>query len=259
MTSENEKFQKPADAGKQTLIQQTVISTDKKIQSREFIESGGDPIVEYTTLLQRIIDIESQQSEETNPASKEYIHLIQDVESRREENQGYIKALRQILGASVMHIAVFLNDPDSIKTLITAGADPNAVDNSKDTPLHVAMSYGIKNSAKALIDARANPNMQNDKMLTPLHIAVRNNDLESTQALVTAGARIDAKDATGSTPLHLAVTINNIELFGILIESGQALNTQDSKGTTALLWAVRLKNLDFVKIKSIDAKQSQKY
>jgi hypothetical protein len=61
-----------------------------------------------------------------------------------------------------------------IAYLITAGADPNALDTSGVAPLHRAVRNRCSAAAAALIDNGADPMLTNRRGSTPLHLAVQN-------------------------------------------------------------------------------------
>jgi hypothetical protein len=56
-----------------------------------------------------------------------------------------------------------------------------------------------------LIERGANANAVDKRRVTPLHVAVRSRCADAVQALIARGADIAARNATGSTPLDLAL------------------------------------------------------
>jgi hypothetical protein len=87
--------------------------------------------------------------------------------------------VRNRRGAEPLHYAADANhwDPaaqaDTIRYLIHAGADPNAVDNSGVAPLHRAVRTRSLLAVRALLDGGANPTLCNGSGSTPLDLAVR--------------------------------------------------------------------------------------
>ena len=61
-----------------------------------------------------------------------------------------------------------------IAFLISAGADPNAYDNSGVAPLHRAVRTRCSAAVDALIEHGADPQLTNKRGSTPLHLAVQN-------------------------------------------------------------------------------------
>ena len=98
--------------------------------------------------------------------------------------------------------------PEVIGELIQAGADPNARDESLQTPLHTAAQYNAMPSVIAeLVKRGADPNLADNHGWTPLHGAVMSlsASLATTDALLGAGANPNAQDEMGETPLHRAI------------------------------------------------------
>ena len=58
---------------------------------------------------------------------------------------------------TALSLAVFRDDPNLIKTLISYGADPNKLGPNRQTPLIIASREGKFNSVKALLDGGAYP------------------------------------------------------------------------------------------------------
>ncbi|XP_031623669.1 serine/threonine-protein phosphatase 6 regulatory ankyrin repeat subunit B-like [Contarinia nasturtii] len=63
---------------------------------------------------------------------------------------------------------------DLVELLINHGADVNATDVNKLTPLHVAAECGALDIVKLLISKRVDVNAENINKLTPLHFASQN-------------------------------------------------------------------------------------
>jgi len=62
---------------------------------------------------------------------------------------------------------------DTIEYLLSAGADPNAIDMDGVTPLHRAVRTRSAPAVKALLDGGANPMGRNKRGSTPMQLAVR--------------------------------------------------------------------------------------
>lgn len=60
-----------------------------------------------------------------------------------------------------------------MKTLISNGANVNAVDSLDLSPLHYAVRAGQEDAADILIQNEANINAMDNDFLTPLHWSVR--------------------------------------------------------------------------------------
>jgi ankyrin repeat protein len=69
---------------------------------------------------------------------------------------------------------------ESVRALLTKGADINRPSFDGSTPLLVAVQNGHYEVAQFLLDQGANPNIPNAKGWTPLYLAVKNRNQEST-------------------------------------------------------------------------------
>lgn len=84
---------------------------------------------------------------------------------------------------------------------IGAGADVDRKNWKGRTPLHVAAWHGHTDVARALLTAGADPNARDDSAgETPLHTAVRANDAEMVIVLMSGGARTSMRTFKESEP-----------------------------------------------------------
>ena len=91
------------------------------------------------------------------------------------------------------------------------------------TPLHYASYIGCKDTVKLLLTAGADPNSATTNELVPLHIAAKkavpNDRADVVKLLLDAGARPDSTDAAGWTPLTWAIRRWNKELIEIFFNA----------------------------------------
>lgn len=100
-----------------------------------------------------------------------------------------------------LHYAAAGNAPTVVRTLLEAGADPNAAN------LRVSGSW--------------NNSEDNDNGCTPLHYAVRDNeDAAVTALLIAAGADVNAKTEKDATPLQFALDNPNAQVAEALVKAG---------------------------------------
>ncbi|XP_030325739.1 cyclin-dependent kinase 4 inhibitor B-like [Strigops habroptila] len=95
-------------------------------------------------------------------------------------------------------------DPQEVRRLLDAGADPNATNSFGRTPLQVMM-LGSPRVAELLLQRGADPNRPDPRTgCLPAHDAARAGFLETLAALHRAGARLDLPDGSGRLPVDVA-------------------------------------------------------
>ncbi len=113
-------------------------------------------------------------------------------------------------------------------------------DKDENTPLHLA-AHGKKTTARGklvslYLQHGANPNARNRYRSTPLHIAVSSGNIEATEALIrypSTNPNVTAQQHY--TPLHFAVLSRHIEIIKILLSSPKLNpNVGSTEGMTPL-------------------------
>jgi ankyrin repeat protein len=141
-------------------------------------------------------------------------------------------------------IAVELNDPRAVLSLLLKGIDPNQADSRGRVAIFVALR---ENSLRALDSLLASPltkvDEPNEKGETPLMIAAIRGSLPAVQALVKRGAAINRE---GWTPLHYACSGPDNGVAAWLLAQGAEINARSDNGTTPLMMAARYGNGDLV-------------
>ena len=108
-----------------------------------------------------------------------------------------------IEGNLLLHEACGMGNLSLVETLITHGADLNALDESNHTPLMVAVQNKNYQIVKALLrDYGCDPNIEGNLLL---HEACGMGNLRLVEILITHGADLNALDEHGYTPLMVAV------------------------------------------------------
>ncbi|AAR83387.1 CNPV041 ankyrin repeat protein [Canarypox virus] len=120
------------------------------------------------------------------------------------------------LGTNVLHTAVGSGNIDIVRSLLTAGANPNVGDKSGVTPLHVAAadkdSYLLM---EMLLDSGADPNIKCANGFTPLFNAIH--DYNRIKLLFLYGADINIIDSYGNTPLTHLTNFENKYVNSIIV------------------------------------------
>jgi len=121
---------------------------------------------------------------------------------------------------------------ETVRLLISGGADVNAKDDFGGTPLHDAMYWASTDIVKLLLESGANPNVQDDSGLILLHDAVSRGYADIVELLLLYGGDVNATGRNGQTPLHEAAWENQKEIAELLIEKGANVNARDRNGDT---------------------------
>ena len=161
-----------------------------------------------------------------------------------------------------LFIAVRRGDPDVVRLLLRASANPGHRANGDMTALHCAMIGPTKGCPLEktleivnllLLEDMSLANARNRDGTTPLHIAallysdreilrqIRQGDLKDIprllEVLLSAGADPNIKDKKGNTALHDAVLGSDDEVALLLIQSGADVNASNNEGVTPLCFA----------------------
>jgi uncharacterized protein len=109
-------------------------------------------------------------------------------------------------GFTVLGLAAYFGHTELVKSLLTAGADPNIASNNpfKVTPLHSACAISNYDAAEALIKHGADVNAKQMQGVTALHSACHTGQTRLAQLLIDNGADINAAMDNGQTPLFMA-------------------------------------------------------
>jgi len=169
---------------------------------------------------------------------------------------------------TALHRAAIGGHTDVVEIFLAKGANINAQDLGRLTPLNCAVENGHKAVAQLLISKGANINARNATGATPMDIAIGRNHREIVELLVASGAEVNiqvaayigdldkvkgfvedgisvnAKSENGFTPLHTAVLGNQKDVIEFLIANGADVNTKGGLGYTPLYTAIWNKNKD---------------
>ncbi len=116
-----------------------------------------------------------------------------------------VNARNSDTGDTALHIATKRADPQWIKFLLAAGANPDSRDGAGDTPLVQSVVRGCRDCVVLLLENRANPNATNEAGETPLIKAVQLRNTLMVRTLLDGGAKVDVADSvTGLTALEHA-------------------------------------------------------
>lgn len=106
------------------------------------------------------------------------------------------------------------------------------------TPLMAAALYGDAPLVKTVLDAGADPNAANDAGVTPLMWAV--SDIDKARMLVEAGADVRARSVDGRTPILAAASLRgNRDVVALLLDRGASPSAAGSNAITPLVEAAK--------------------
>jgi ankyrin repeat protein len=129
--------------------------------------------------------------------------------------------VRQGDGATALHWAVHLDDPDLVSVLISAGAKADVADDTGVTPLYLACLNRRGALVQTLLTAGANPNAALVTGETVLMTCARAGEATGVRALLTRGANANAKESGHSqTALMWAAAERHPDAIAALIEAG---------------------------------------
>lgn len=94
-----------------------------------------------------------------------------------------------------------------MEILLEYGADPNAPDGNKDTPLHWAAFKNNAECARSLLENGARVNARDYNADTPLSWAAMKGNLESVSVLLDFGAEVRVTNLKGQTPISRLVAL----------------------------------------------------
>ena len=151
-----------------------------------------------------------------------------------------------ILGQTALHLVLDGNRSSRdavsvVRLLLENGADVNA-QYSYETPLHLACSYGKPAIGRVLLIHGANVNAVNIRRQTPLHMLsfgpyVKDESPSKSPSrlvgiLVDSGADANARDNDNETPLHTAFRNNRFDIVECLYPRYANMRAKNNKGET---------------------------
>lgn len=177
-------------------------------------------------------------------------------------NANVTSRLRDGLGPSVAHVCAYHGQPDCMRELLLAGADPNAVDDEGESVLHRAIAKKFTDCALVIVENGGCRSMaiSNSKNLTPLHLCVVTWNVSVVKRWVEVATAdeiaeaIDIPSPIGTALCMAAASKKDHESEGrdlvqILLTAGADPSAQDSQnGRTALHTAAMTNDVDLVQV-----------
>jgi hypothetical protein len=152
-------------------------------------------------------------------------------------------------GDTALHMAAAAFRRQAAELLIAHGAHCRARNRRGAQPLHYAADanrwdpQAQAETIKYLLSAGADPGALDGSGVAPLHRAVRTRSLAATRALLDGGAAPRQRNKAGSTPLHLAIQTTGrggsgspqareqqAGIVRLLLERGARMTDEDKQG-----------------------------
>ena len=134
-------------------------------------------------------------------------------------------------GTSALHWIVRVDDLETARLLVRAGADATRPNRYGVTPLALAASNGNAPMLALLLEAGADPNGADPTGETILMTAARVGNLDAARLLLDHGAVVDAKDPEfQQTALMVAVRANHPSVVRLLIDRQADVNAKTRTG-----------------------------
>jgi ankyrin repeat protein len=130
-------------------------------------------------------------------------------------------------------------DANAVRSLVAQKVDLNARTTDGSTALLWLTHWDDFPAAELLLSAGADANAANDFRMTPLSQACTNGNAGLVRLLLKAGAKPNTPIATGETPLMTCAKTGTVEGVKMLVEFGAEVNASEpSQSQTALMWAI---------------------
>lgn len=139
-----------------------------------------------------------------------------------------------------------LDRAESVRALLRAGFDVNALSERGQSGLLLALREGSLDTARVLLEAPGlAADAANSAGETPLMMAALKGHLPIMAELIARGAAVNRE---GWTPLHYAASGGHEDAIELLLSRGAALNAQAPNGATPLMMAAGFGTIDSARL-----------
>ena len=175
-----------------------------------------------------------------------------------------------LFNVSALFLAASVGDVETMRLLLTKGADPHATTAGGANALNAASTTGEIEAGRLLLARKADVNAVNTlagqqrngptnrQKVTALHNAAATGAVEIVRDLIKAGAGVNARDSRSLTPLFFALASEtpSLAMVETLLAAGADVNARDNTGETPLDWAAKFGYPDVI---ALLKKSSAKY
>jgi len=150
-------------------------------------------------------------------------------------SQGANVNMKGLQGNSLVHMAAIKGYLDVLKILVENFANFEVVDAYGCKPICTAAAYHQSDVIKYLVQIGADLGSHSYILM---NVAVRNNDAVLVSLLVDRGVGINIADASGRTALHYAAENEKLDVMNCLIAKGADMDIKANDGCTPLAHAI---------------------
>uniref|UniRef100_A0A3Q3A900 Ankyrin repeat and kinase domain containing 1 n=2 Tax=Kryptolebias marmoratus TaxID=37003 RepID=A0A3Q3A900_KRYMA len=152
---------------------------------------------------------------------------------------------------SLLHYTVASGDLESVKHVLSLGAEVNCATARGYTPLIIAVLQRLYDIILLLLEHGADKMQGDEDQWMPLHFAAQNGDDRCIRLLLDKGASADPQEKDGWLPLHLACQNGHETVVRLLLSrlvKEVNVDQEEKLGRTPLHLASSYGNLNIVKL-----------
>ncbi|KAM3927836.1 transient receptor potential cation channel subfamily A member 1 [Leptodactylus fuscus] len=159
-------------------------------------------------------------------------------------------------GNTPLHWSVQKNQIDSVKVLLSRGADPNLLNYYRMSPLHLAIHFHYNSIVEALLEnSCTNVNLEGDLGNTPVMQACYKENSEALVMLFKREAKLCKRNKIGCYPIHMTAFAGSLKCMDLVLKKGEEfgfsiedhINFTDNEKSSPLHVAVQNGRLEIVK------------
>ena len=225
----------PVDLASTYVFTNSTQRLDKKLEiasieeSVEVTSGGGD--VEQVVMGGAMVVVEPSEPL-VKAARNDEIHDVLALLTRENVN-----VRDKATGTTALEQAIQNGNREMVQVLLSAGANANSQNESKQTALMMMGEEGTADIVWDLIHSGAKVNLKDGDGDTALMEAAMVNNVSVLNTLLQAGAKVDEKNDAGQTALMLAASNGQMKNVRALIAAGADMNARDKENKTPLSYA----------------------